>query len=148
MKFILNIIALGMLCFPLAGCGKSESVTVPQGSAITFNPAEFTVTDGSIQTTWFTRPLTITVLDENGNPLNKAKINIYFPFALPNTPAYVQLYDGSLAKPMNVPFDTYTDDFGVCNLIVGFQSGGGLEYTGDLEARSGTAFAQIKITIN
>ena len=132
----------------LASCGgnSSNGFSAPDGSTIVINPGDFTVTDAGSTTTTRTHYFSIVVKDSSGAPLNKAKINIFFPWAVPNPPAVVQLYDGSTA--VNSPFDAFTDSFGVYNLRFDYQSGGGLAYFGNLEVRSGTAFQSIIITIN
>lgn len=128
----------------LWGCGAGGG-SAPPGSTITINPSSMSVTDDSTTARWFTVFFTITVKDSNGNPINDAKISILYPWAVPNLDV-VRLYDGSTAK--NSPFDAYTDEFGVYTLRFDYQSGGGLEYTGDLEVRSGDVYATASVDVS
>ena len=132
--------------FALAACGSNNSISAPYGSTITINPTDTSVTDkGSVITT-HTQFYTITVLDQNGQPMNNAKITISFPWAYPDSASAVTLYDGN--SPQNSPFDAKTDSFGIYTLRFDYVSGGGLSYFGNLEVRSGTAYQQVKFTVS
>ncbi len=144
MKYISIILPVFMLM--VIGCGTDDNdcSSAPSGSVITINPSDFTWTDTTSSITWNTHPFTISVKDRNGNPMNKTRISIYFPLAVPLYPN-VQLYNGSTA--VNSPFSACTDNYGVYQLRFDYQAGGGLDYFGDLEVRSGDAFQDITITV-
>lgn len=142
-KFLVISIILVML-IPMGGCGKSDSVTAPSGSIITINPTDLTITDSSETVRTWTAYFTITVTDDSGNPMNDTDVSIFFPWAVPQG-AVVQLYDGT--TPKNSPFTAKTDENGVYNLRFDYMSGGGLDYFGDLEVRSGSSFTSTAVTI-
>ncbi|MFO0751767.1 MAG: hypothetical protein U0411_00395 [Thermodesulfovibrionales bacterium] len=136
-----------LLCLvALSGCGGGGGNSAPSGSSLSVNPAEITVTDAASSTSWTTQFYTISLQNAEGQSLGKTKVTITFPYAVPSSYGVVQLYDGD--TPVNSPLDVETDDFGVYYLRLDMQTGGGLEYSGDLEARSGDAFASSKITVN
>jgi hypothetical protein len=126
----------------LWGCGGSDSA--PPNSVITINPDEVTVTDSTGEPKWNTQFYTISLKDENGDPLGDTRIAISFIWAVPNIVGVVQLYDGD--TPVNSPFYADTDDFGTYILRVDFQSGG-ISYFGDIEVRSGDAFGSAGLTV-
>ncbi|MCC6347746.1 MAG: hypothetical protein IT388_11210 [Nitrospirales bacterium] len=135
-----------LLCLAaLSGCGGGGN-SAPSGSTLTINPAEITTTDASSSTSWTTQFYTISLKNAEGQSLGNTKVTITFPYAVPSSYGVVQLYDGD--TPVNSPLDVETDDFGVYYLRLDMQSGGGLSYSGDLEARSGDAFANSKITVS
>lgn len=142
-KFLVISIILVML-IPIWGCSKSDSVTAPSGSTITINPSDLTVTDSSETVRTWTAYFTITVTDNNGNPMNDTDVSIFFPWAVPQG-TVVQLYDGN--TPKNSPFTAKTDENGVYNLRFDYMSGGGLDYFGNLEVRTGSSFTSIEVTV-
>ncbi len=143
-KILLLLTLLGASVFFMSSCGGG-SVSAPPGATITINPATLSVTDGTTEPNWKTRFFTIFVKDSKGNPLGNIKISIFYPWAVPDSAGVVQLYDGS--TPVNSPFDAETDDFGAYNLRFDYLSGGGLNYKGDLEVRSGSAFGSASVEV-
>jgi hypothetical protein len=140
----LMLAILAMLVAPL-GCGQlkpDECKSASDGATITINPSSFTVTDP--HDVWRTVPFTITVKDADSNPLNSTRIVIFHAYAVPDWHGFVQLYNGS--TPVNSPFEACTDDFGVYNLRLDYDAG--TAFTGDLEVRSGTAFAIASLSVN
>jgi len=150
--FILFTVCSLLFSVLLWGCG--DSVSAPPDSMITINPNTLTVTctedpevEGDVcevatpHTQWFT----IYVQDSNGTPLGNVKITIFYPWAVPDSAGVVQLYDGG--TPVNSPFNTETDDFGVYHLRFDYLFGGGLAYFGDLEVRSGSAYGTATFTV-
>ena len=132
---------------PMMGCGSDKGGTAPDGSTIEIRPLDPSVTDKGPTATWSTEYFTITVRDVNNLPLNKVKLNIKFPWAVPDPANLVQLYDKD-GLPVNSPYDSaYTDEFGVYNLRFDYMRGGGVSYFGNLEVRSGTAYASTKFTV-
>ena len=81
-----------------------------------------------------------------GKPLKNRQISIFFPYAVPDSSSYAQLYDGS--TPKNSPFTSATNMDGVYYLRIDYLSGGGVTYTGNLEIRSGSVFASATITVS
>ncbi|MBM4136572.1 MAG: hypothetical protein FJ241_07045 [Nitrospira sp.] len=141
MKKYLGLLLLFLFLIPFSGCG--ESVSAPPGAKVKINPSEVTITDtGAIDT--HTQFFSISVTDANDIPLGNIKITISYPWAVPDSSGVVQLYNGS--TPVNSPFDTETDDFGIYNLRMDYQSGG-LDYKGDLEVRSGTAYGKASFEV-
>lgn len=143
-KILLLLTLFGAAVFFMSSCG-SGSVSAPPGATITINPATLSVTDETTEPTWKTQFFTILVKNSDGNPLGNIKITISYPWAVPDSAGLVQLYDGS--TPVNSPFDAETDDFGVYNLRFDYLSGGGLNYNGDLEVRSGSAFSSATFEV-
>lgn len=146
MKFITKLFLVGLCCLAFSGCGApSAGVTASDGSTISFNIASLDVTDTGAAATWHNAdPIVITVRDKNGAPVDNAQIKISYPWALPNG-TVVQLYDGFTAMPSPMTVKTGRD--GTYTLYLSYQSGGGLDYFGDLGVISGTAYAKITITI-
>lgn len=144
MKFTSYLAAILLLLSFGCGRDKNDCVSAPSGASITISPPSMTVNDPYYPSRVFSQPFTIAVKDADGNPANKIRINIFFPWAYPQLSA-VQLYDGS--TPVNSPFDACTDGYGVYNLRVDYQSGGGLDYHGDIEVRSGDAFTPATLTV-
>lgn len=142
-KILLLLALLGVSAFFMSGCGGG--VTAPSDATITINPSTVSITDGTTESTWHTQFFTILVKNSDGNPLGNIKITISYPWAVPDSAGSVQLYDGS--TPVNSPFDAETDDFGVYNLRFDYLSGGGLNYNGDLEVRSGSAFSSATFEV-
>ena len=137
-RFLVLLICLTAL----AGCGGGGGgVSAPDGSSITINPGSLSIADP--HDFWRTTNFTISVKNADGQPMGDAKIAISFPYAVPDSHGYVQLYDGTTAK--NSPFDAKTDEFGVYNLRFDFRAG--VAYTGDLEVRSGSAFGTSTFTM-
>jgi len=128
----------------LFSCGEDD-VCPPPESTISLSPESLDITDAGpnqqIHTTYFT----INVADNNGIPIKHAKLSISFIWAVPDSYQVVQLYDGD--TPVNSPFNTETDEFGVYYLKVDFLSGGGLEYFGDVEVRACGIFGSATVTI-
>ena len=154
--FLLFTVHCLLFTVMLWGCGSlgSDPVTAPPDSTITINPETMTATctedpevegDACEVATWHTVFFTIYVKDSDGTPLGNVKITISFPWAVPDSTGVVQLYDGS--TPVNSPFDAETDDFGVYNLRFDYLLGGGFTYNGDLEVRSGSAYAIATVEV-
>ncbi|MBI4691553.1 MAG: hypothetical protein HY754_15010 [Nitrospirae bacterium] len=138
-KYILLLFCLIII----SGCGANEG-SVPPGSTITINPSSFDISDSSTTSRWFTTYFTISVKDSNSDPIKDAKITISALHAVPNLDV-VQFYDGN--TKVNSPFDAYTDSFGTYTLRFDFQSGGELDYFGNLEVRSGDVYTTATYTI-
>jgi hypothetical protein len=146
--FILFTVCSLLFSVLLWGCGDSSA---PPDSTITINPDTLAMTclcETPCDATWHTTFFTIYAKDSNGTPLGKTKITISYPWAFPDLYSHVQLYDGS--TPVNSPFDAETDDFGVYYLRFDYMLCGMLKYNGDLEVRSGSAYAKatFEVTTN
>lgn len=138
----LIVTALGIGCSSLdTSCQDAKDA--PYGSAIVIKPESFTVTEPHDY--WRTEFFTISVTDKDTNPLNNIRITFFFPYAVPDTHGYVQLYDG--ATPVNSPFSTCTNANGVYHLR--FDYYGAAAFLGDLRVESGaTAFMTAAISVN
>ncbi len=136
------VISLLSFIFILQGCGGYDA---PETATITINPSSVKITDGTSGVNTTTQYFIITVKDENGIPLKNVEVWISYLWAAPNAYDFVQLYDGDDAEdsPMNVT----TDENGAYNLRFDFKSGGGLEYSADLEVSSGSVYnsAEFKV---
>ena len=148
--FLLFTVHCLLFTVMLWGCGSlgSDPVTAPPDSTITISPSSMTVTclcETPCDAAWHTQFFTIFVADSDGTPLGNVKITISYPWAFPDPSWSVQLYDDS--TPVRSPFDAETDDFGVYNLRFDYKLCGLLEYFGDLEVRSGSAYASASFEV-
>ncbi len=141
-----SLILMLMLFIFLPGCGGGADDLAPFDGTITINPESYTFTGTGADTETFSKLFTISVVDADGLPVSNIKLTISYLFAVPASFAVVQLYDGN--TPKDSPMTVQTDDYGVYNLVVGFNAGGGLEYYADLEVRSGAVFEKATITVN
>ncbi|MBM2839134.1 MAG: hypothetical protein HW415_1759 [Deltaproteobacteria bacterium] len=144
-KFLIGIV-LFMLLLMLIGC--SQSTTAPSGGTITFAPASHTQA-GIASNTIVT--FTVTVKDSNGKPMNKAKLMISGPFAVPRTPvAYYQFYRGNNATggAVNSGFEAETDEFGAYTFSViidaAASAGGFADY---IAVYSGTNYGSAALSV-
>ncbi len=146
------LILMGLL-FVLSGCGggvdlgSDDSVCAPPDATITIVPSSNTITDLGVipAPEWHTTTFTITVKDKNGIPLNDVDLWITFPWAVPDSLARVQLFDGN--TPKDSPMHAITDENGVFNLRFDYQFGGGIQYFGDLEVRSCSVYQKATFTV-
>lgn len=150
-RYIIGL-ALTSFLFILFSCGggvdlgPGGSVSAPVGATITIFPSEVSVKDTSAPAVWHRTTFTITVTDKNGIPLNDVEIWISYQWAVPDSTGLVQLYDGG--TPKNSPMSAVTDGNGVYQLRFEYQSGGGLEYTADLEVRSGSISGSATFSVS
>jgi hypothetical protein len=146
MKKYLGLLLLLLFLISFSGCG--DPVSAPPGSTITINPSSATIDDATISPSWYTQYFTITVKDSAGTLLGNIKITISYAWTVipdvPDSSGVVQLYKGT--DLVNSPFDAETDDFGIYNLRMDYQSGG-LDYKGNLEVRSGSAFGKASFEV-
>ncbi len=151
-RYTIMFLILTGLFLMLAGCGggvdlgPSGSVCAPEGSTITILPDSLTITDGSTTPSWHTQNFTIVVKNAQEIPLNDVEIWITFPWAVPDSTGVVQLFAGN--TPKDSPMSAVTDENGVFNLRFDYQSGGGLDYFGDLEVRSCTVYQKATFTVS
>lgn len=138
---------IGLILLLLAGC--SQSTTAPSGGTITFDPPSHTQTGIASNTTV---NFTVEVKDSNGKPMNKAKIRISGPFAVPRVPvAYYQFYRGYNATggAVDSGFEAETNEFGVYAFSViidaAASAGGFSDY---IAVYSGTNFGSATIAVN
>ncbi|GMT46992.1 MAG: hypothetical protein IEMM0007_0558 [bacterium] len=142
-KYVLPLIAILFLW----SCGD---VSAPPGSTITIDPPSLSIEsvideNGTSPVKKSPQYYTVTVVDKDGNPVGDVKLDISFVWASPNAYNLVQLYKGD--TPVDSPFEATTDEFGSYKFRLDFISGGELEYTGDLEVRSGGAFAASTLDV-
>jgi hypothetical protein len=133
--------------FTAYGCGEK---TAPVDTVITIDPDKVEVTDStatpSVSTQYFRIVATKTDINNKTLPVNDAEIWIDFMWAVPDAVSLVQLYEGD--TPVDSPMSVKTDDHGVYNLRVDFLHGGGLEYKGDVEVSSGSAFGSAEFSVD
>lgn len=131
------------------GCGKGDSTTAPSGGTITFDPTSHSQTGIASNTTV---NFTVEVKDLNGKPMNKAKLKISGPFAVPRTPvAYYQFYRGYNATggAVNSGFEAETDEFGVYVFSVIIDAAAAAGGFGDyIAVFSGTNFGSAEIGVD
>lgn len=140
-----QMVGTSFLLLAVAGCG--DKLTAPSGSAISISPDSFAPpADTSSATSTHSQYFTISLKDADGKPLKNREISIFFPYAVPDSSSYAQLYDGS--TPKNSPFTANTNMDGVYYLRIDYLSGGGISYSGNLEIRSGSVFGSATITIS
>jgi len=138
-KYVLPLIAMLFLW----SCGD---VSAPPDSTITINPSSLTIENADTDAKWTTQYYTVAVVDKDGNPVGDVKLSISFIWASPNPYNLVHLYKGD--NRVDSPFDATTDEFGSYTFRLDFISGGGYEYKGDLEVRSGAAFASSTLDVS
>lgn len=126
----------------LGGCGGGSSA--PAGSVLAMNPADVTLSDSGASLAVRTQHYTVSIKDAAGRTLGNTKVTLS---ALLADSGYMQFYDAA-GNAVNSPFDAETDNFGVYNFTIQFVTGNGLSYFGDIEARSGEAYATTKLTVN
>jgi hypothetical protein len=145
-RFFSGLIIVSFL-FMAFGCGDQPA---PFLSEIIIYPDKVEISDSSptlnISTQYFR--IVLTKEDINGKPLpvNGTEIWITFIWAIPDAIGVVQLYDGD--TPVDSPMSVKTDKDGVYNLRVDFQHGEGLEYSGDVEVSSGSAFGSAEFSVD
>lgn len=148
-----------LIVIALQGCGRADThpTSVPDGSTITITPT--TLTLSKIDNT--SQDFSVTVKDKNGEPINKAQIQISGAFAEPrnatNTNARYQFYrfPGGEVIPGNIPvnsgFTAETDSNGVYKFsitIYGQVGGVPNAFTDNINIHSGTAFGSVTLTIS
>ena len=129
----------------LIGC--SQSTTAPSGGTITFDPTSHSQTGIASNTTV---NFTVEVKNLNGKLMNKAKIRISGPFAVPRTTAYYQFYRGYNATggAVDSGFEAETDDFGVYTFSVIIDAAASAAGFSDyIAVSSGTNFGSAKIEV-
>lgn len=138
------ILTICCLLFSVAlwGCGGNGA---PAGSVITINPTSNTITDAGTDVTTHTFNYTISLVDSTGKPLGFTHVEISCPLANPDVFNVIQLFDSD--TPRKSPFEAVTNDIGVYYLRVDVQTGGGLKYTTNVEARSGASFVSSTLTV-
>ena len=143
-KLIPGLVILTVLLVLSACGGKGDSA--PATATLTISPSESAVTDGSTTSTWSTQYFTIVVKDAQGIPLSDVALDISYSWAIPSAYGAVQLYDGN--TPVDSPMEATTDENGEYVRRFDFQSGGGLEYSGPLEVRSGSLFGAADFSVD
>ena len=138
------LISTIILAFMFIGCGNNE--VAPEGSEITFGVGDVSVSDGGAFEAWSNMTLLpVIVKNADGLPLNNVKIAISYPWAVPSTYGVVQFYKNGVA--VNSPMTVTTDETGTYVINYRFQSGGGLEYSGDFLAISGSSSAIVELAV-
>ncbi len=119
-----------------SGQSNEACATTLSIATITINHSMVTVTDGTLTAQWHTQYFFISVKDTGGYLASDVEIWISYPWAVPDTSGFVQLYDGD--APKDSPMSVKTDENGSYILRFDFLSGGGLEYIGNSEVHSGS----------
>lgn len=142
MKVLTQIVIILIPLLLACGSDKNDCSSAPSGATISISPSSYTVTEP--HAVWRTVYFTLTVADATGSPLNKTRLNIFHQYAFPDWHGFIQLYDGS--TPVNAPFNACTDNYGTYSLRLDYD--GASSFLGDLEVRSGSAFATATIQVN
>ena len=137
-------IALVGLLFIVPGCADDDLDGAPADATITINPSEYELIDSSGFTTTHSKYFHIVVKDANGFPFENIKLTIAFVWAVPDIYGVVQFYHGG--SPVDSPFNALTDGDGAYILRMDFDSGL-LEYSGTLQATSGSAYASADFEV-
>jgi hypothetical protein len=146
-KFTLLLtITIFLFIFSSCGGGGGGGNDAPAEGKITISGAPDTITIIDTETNWYEYCcFVIVVKDANGIPLNNVNLSISYPWAIPNPPGLVQLYDGD--TPEDSPMDVTTDGNGAFYLKIRYQ-GGLVEYTGSLIVVSGSLSATAKFEVS
>jgi hypothetical protein len=145
-KFTL-LLTITISLFILSSCGGGGGgYDAPAEGKITISGAPGTITITDIATNWYEYCcFVIVVKDSNGIPLNNVNLSISYPWAIPNPPGLVQLYDGD--APQDSPMDVTTDENGAYYLKIGYK-GGLLDYTGSVLVVSGSLSATATFEVS
>lgn len=139
----------------MQGCGSTSEATAPFGSAITINPTTSSITGAGVAPAcsgiWVDIPFKITVLDPDGQPMNKASITIDLSWSPNSTHPDLwrtELYDGDpgTGAPVTVPYQTTTGSYGVKTVTVRVDSTCPFS-GGQLVVMSGTAYAKADLSV-
>lgn len=125
----------------VAACGKDKGEgTAQPGSSITFSPSDTSSAVAvTIPTGTVVQPFTITVRNSAGAPMKRVKVDIFQDVGT--------LQDQDFVLQTAIPYQPLTDDFGNVRIYVSYPAGGGLDYTGAVEAFSGTAYNNASVTV-
>lgn len=141
-------LSLPFLLFFIISCGGAENPAAPSESVITINPSKFELTTGSaLPVTYRSEYFTITVYESSAKAktMSDIEITINHVFASPAERYYIQFYNGG--ERVQSPFTVTTDNYGTYVLRVDFLSGGGVAFKGDINVRSGAAFASATFEV-
>ncbi len=144
-----NYIMILLCLIACSGCG-ARGGSAPPGSTISItSPA--TVTNSNQDFRADSQTLTITIKNTTGG-IGNASFTVNFVFTSPpdtnlisDLSSIVTLCDGT--RLLNTSFEAKTDDWGVYQLCILYQDGGGLTYTGDINVFSGDQTAQTTLQV-
>jgi hypothetical protein len=159
--------SLLMAC-TLTACGPSETQNGPAffTGSITVSPPSFTLSVGADMGTppsptpcvsnpasFPVFPFLITVLDERGQPVGNADIDIILGLAANTFGGFTTLIDGDNGDTVSdigdrVPYSTTTDDFGNKLMFIQFLSAAGCEYGASMTVTSASLFASMDYTVS
>ena len=146
LTLLLTIAIFLTILSPCGGCGEG-TYDAPAGGKITISGAPDAITIGLPETSWYEFCcFVIVVKDAKDMPLNNVNLSISYPWAIPNPPGLVQLYDGD--TPEDSPMDVTTDEHGAYYLKIRYQGGGLVEYTGSLIVASGSLSATATFEVS
>jgi hypothetical protein len=147
---LIRIHSLALLIFSmviLQACGDSET-TAPDGSTITVNPSDITITNVDDAALNFN----IVVRYADGKPMPYAIVHITGSFAEPYGNAHYQFYyfpNGPSNPTGNTAvdsgFDVQTDEFGVYNFSIVIY--GGSVFDDTIHFTSGSAVDEVTLSV-
>lgn len=156
-KITTSATVIFLLCAALIiGCGDDYADfthNAPDGSTIDFAPSAVDIVagDGTV-----VQPLTITVRDSSGEPLNGIKVAITGGFAYPFVPSLYYFYESDNTTLRASGFTGVTNASGAYNFSIHIPvtatTATGVTFPNsfieNIEARSGTAFGSVEVSYN
>ena len=145
-----NYIMLLLCVIVLSGCG-ARGGSAPPGSTIAIaTPAAVINANPDFRADSQTLPITIKSATATG--VGNASVSIEFVFTtlpdqnlISDLSSIVTLCDGT--HILNTPVEMTTDDWGVYNLCILYQDGGGLNYIGNINVFSGDQTVTTTLTV-
>lgn len=131
--------AIFVLTLVVSGCGSDTGEGgAPAGGSIVFSPTSISVNmSGDSTAVNTTSPLLVTVLNSAGNPVQGAKVDLFFDGVL---------LDEALSTQAQ-PYKVTTDDHGNIRFFILYPIGGGLDYLVTAQAFSGGAYNNMELTV-
>ncbi len=144
-----NYIMLLLCVIACSSCG-ARGGSAPPGSTISISsPATVTNTNPDFRAD--SQTLTVTI-KSGSSGVGNASFNVNFVFTKPpddnlisDLSSVVTLCDGT--RLLNTSFEAKTDDWGVYQLCILYQDGGGLKYAGAINVYSGDQTAQTTLQV-
>ncbi len=144
-----NYIMILLCLIACSGCG-ARGGSAPPGSTISIS-SPLSVTNSNQDFRADSQTLTIQIKSGTGG-VGNASFTVNFVYTTPpdtnlisDLSSVVTLCDGT--RLLNTSFEAKTDDWGVYQLCILYQDGGGLKYTGDINVYSGDQTAQAVLTV-
>jgi hypothetical protein len=134
----------------LSACGNNT--TLPSDGTITLDPTSYTLTALSVIPD-VCIPINVIAKFNDGSPMEQAAIDIYGPFASPDSGMNVyQFYDGACpadpARARNAHFTGATDETGVYTFSILINGASGTWFDKNISVSSGIASATFELEKN